>query len=72
MSGPSIKPKRGEPVFAPHPDDEKGIAEGIAEIARGEGIPLTREEVDHWAETGELPERAEKWQAERSSSRRGT
>jgi hypothetical protein len=74
MSGPSSKPKRDgrEPVFVPHPDDLEDVRKGFAELERGEGIALTPEELDRWAETGELPERVEKWAEQRSSSRHGT
>lgn len=75
MSGPSSKPTpdpRKPPVFVPHPDDVENVREGFAELERNEGTALTPEEVNRWAETGELPERAEQWQDERSSSRPGT
>jgi hypothetical protein len=41
MVGPSTKPKRTarkEPIFAPHPDDEADILEGIREAERGEAL----------------------------------
>jgi hypothetical protein len=71
VSTPSTKPKPA-PRVRPHPDDEDDVREGFAEIERGEGIALTPEEAERWAETGDLPEHVKKWQPAPSSSRRGT
>ena len=74
MSGPTAKPKpaKGATVFVPHPDDEADVREGFAELERGEGVTLTREQVERWADAGELPEPVEQWAEPQSSSRRGT
>jgi hypothetical protein len=57
MAGPSTKPKGGEgaPVFVPHPDDIEAVREGLEQAERGEGVRLTAEELERWANTGELP-----------------
>jgi hypothetical protein len=73
MVGPSSKAKqksRKPASFVPHPDDAADVQAGLDEASRGEGVSLTPEQVDRWAETGELPEPVEQW-AE-SSSRRDT
>jgi hypothetical protein len=71
MSTPSPQPMPA-PRVRPHPDDEDDVREGFAEIEGGEGIALTADEADRWAETGELPEHVKKWQPAPSSSRRDT
>jgi hypothetical protein len=38
-------------------EDEANVLAAIEEIDRGEGVELTAEELRHWAETGEWPER---------------
>jgi hypothetical protein len=43
--------------FRPSPEDEANVRAAIAELDRGEGVELTGEELRHWAETGEWPER---------------
>jgi hypothetical protein len=45
------------PRVRPSPDDEAEIRKALEELDRGEGIELTAEELRHWAETGEWPER---------------
>jgi hypothetical protein len=37
-------------------EDEEHLRAGIEAAERGETRPLTREELDRWVETGELPE----------------
>jgi len=68
MTGPSTKPRgnAGPPVSVPHPDDETDVRAGLGEAERGEGVRLTPEELEHWAQTGELP------CLDSSSSRPGT
>jgi hypothetical protein len=39
------------------------VRRGLDEAQRGETVALTKAELDHWAETGELPERIETWAA---------
>jgi hypothetical protein len=41
----------------PSPEDEGKIRRALEELDRGEGIELTADELRHWAETGEWPER---------------
>jgi hypothetical protein len=41
----------------PSPQDEADIREGLAELDRGEGVELRTDELRHWADTGEWPER---------------
>jgi hypothetical protein len=38
------------------PDDE-AICKALARLDHGEGVELTADELRHWAETGEWPER---------------
>jgi hypothetical protein len=38
-------------------EDEASVLAAIGELERGEGVELTAEELRHWAETGEWPER---------------
>jgi hypothetical protein len=56
MSGPASKPKKStrQPAFAPHPDDKADVHTGVAEGDRGEGVQLSHDEVEQWANTGEL------------------
>ena len=57
MSGPSSRPKQKAPApraFVPHPDDVEGVRAGLEEAERGEGRELTPEQLQKWAETGEL------------------
>jgi hypothetical protein len=42
---------------------------GLEEAERGETIALTEAELDHWAETGEFPERVDQWAASFASRR---
>lgn len=60
--GPSAKPKRDSRArtFVPHPDEVKNVREGFAELDRGEGIALTPQEVDRWAETDHYREFTDK------------
>jgi hypothetical protein len=37
------------------------VRAGIEEAMRGEFVDLTAEETRHYIETGELPERVERW-----------
>lgn len=53
--GPAVKAPLQ--LVRPAPEDEADIRAAIEEAERGEGIDLTPEELDHWAETGEWPER---------------
>jgi hypothetical protein len=48
------------------------VRAGLEEAERGETIALTDDELDAWAQTGELPERVQQWHDERLHSRRGT
>ena len=69
MSGPSSRPKREIPpprAFVPHPDDMDAVRAGAEEAERGEGVELTADQLEKWAETGELT------CLESSSSRRGS
>jgi type III secretory pathway component EscV len=51
-----------QPVKASLPPDvEASVREGIKEAQGGEFIDLSREENEHYLETGELPERVERW-----------
>jgi hypothetical protein len=53
-----------EPVEAKLPPEvEADVRAGIEAAMRGETIALTREEAEHYYETGELPERVERWAA---------
>jgi hypothetical protein len=45
-----------QPV-SPSAEDEAEIRTALADLDRGEGVELTTEELRHWAETGEWPER---------------
>lgn len=38
-----------------HPQDSHHVLEGLKEAARGEGVTLTREQLERWAATGEWP-----------------
>jgi hypothetical protein len=53
------------------PEVQASVRAGLEQALRGESIALTPEELDLWAETGELPERVEQWVAS-SPSRRAT
>jgi len=57
---PRSRPQSHQPpsrLVHPSPEDEAEIRAGLAELNRGDGIELTAEELRHWAETGEWPER---------------
>jgi hypothetical protein len=45
-----------KPVHA-SAEDEADIRTALAELDRGDGVELTADELQHWAETGEWPER---------------
>jgi hypothetical protein len=45
------------PRVRPSPEDEAELRKAIEALDRGEGTDLTPEELRHWAETGEWPER---------------
>ncbi len=45
------------------PEVEADVRAGIEAAMRGETIALTREEAEHYYETGELPERGQRWAA---------
>jgi hypothetical protein len=52
---------------------EADVRAGLDEAERGETVALTAGELDHWADTGELPEHVEEWAGiDRSSSPRTT
>jgi hypothetical protein len=51
-----------QPIVAKLPPEVAAdVRAGAAAALRGETIALTREEADHYYETGELPERVERW-----------
>jgi hypothetical protein len=53
-----------EPVQAELPPDvEAQLRAGIEACERGETMRLTAQEAEHYLETGELPERVERWAA---------
>ena len=54
------------PALTAHPDDEADVRAGLEEAERGEGVRLTPEQLEKWANTGELS------CLESSSSRRAT
>jgi hypothetical protein len=59
-----------EPVKAKlSPENARRVREGIGEAQRGEDVDMTDEETDRYIETGELPERVDRWLAESNSSR---
>jgi hypothetical protein len=69
---PRTRPPLGEPVEAKLPADvARQVREGFAEAERGEFVDLSTEETDHYIETGELPERVERW-LDSYDSRRAT
>jgi hypothetical protein len=45
------------PNVRPSAEDEADIRTALAELDRGEVVELTADELRHWAETGEWPER---------------
>ncbi len=64
---PRARP-RPEPVETKLPSDVEGdVRAGIEAALRGETITLTREEAERYYETGELPERVERWAASSDS-----
>lgn len=60
---PRSRPARSaEPVEVTLPPEvAKEVLAGVEEANRGEFADLTREETQHYIETGELPERVERW-----------
>ena len=59
---PRTRSPLGEPIEAKLPPDvARRVREGFAEAERGEFVELSREETDRYIETGELPERVERW-----------
>ena len=44
-------------LVRPSAEEEAEIRAGLADLDRGEGVELTADELRHWAETGEWPER---------------
>lgn len=65
MNAPRIRPQSQPLEHAIGPEDERRVREGIAASDQEDGIDLTAEEVEAWAETGVLPDRAEQWFARR-------
>jgi hypothetical protein len=61
---PRTRPKTPV-VYATDPQDDQRIRKGIAASERGEVFELTPEELKRMGETGELPERFERWAASR-------
>jgi hypothetical protein len=60
------RPRPTEPVRAELPRDvEAQVRAGIEACERGETMALTAEEAERYYETGELPERVERWAASR-------
>jgi hypothetical protein len=55
VMAPGTRPSP-QPV-CPSAEDEAEIRTALAELDRGEGVELTDDELRHWAETGEWPER---------------
>jgi hypothetical protein len=56
---PRTRPVPATPpgLFRPSPEDEANVRAAIAELDQGKGVELTAEELRHWVETGEWPER---------------
>ena len=64
---PSVRPVRADLP----PDVAADVRAGIEEAMRGEFVDLTAEETRRYIETGELPERVERW-LDSSDSRHAT
>jgi hypothetical protein len=47
------------------PEDERRLLDAVEHAAGGETLALTLEETARYCETGELPERVERWAAPR-------
>jgi hypothetical protein len=45
------------PPARPSVEDEADIRTALAELERGQGVELTADELRHWEESGEWPER---------------
>jgi hypothetical protein len=58
---PRARPKPIEAALPPNVEAE--VRAGLEACERGETLPLTREEAEHYYATGELPERAWHWAA---------
>jgi hypothetical protein len=43
------------------PENARRVREGLEQAERGEFADMTAEETRHYIETGELPERIERW-----------
>jgi hypothetical protein len=44
-------------LVRPSAEDEADLRAALTELEGGEGVELTADELRHWAETGEWPER---------------
>jgi hypothetical protein len=59
-------PRLSQPPRAELPKDvEDQVRAGIEASDRGDVMELTSEEAEHYYDTGELPERVERWAASR-------
>jgi hypothetical protein len=59
---PRTRRPLGAPLEAKLPADvARRVREGFAEAERGEFVDPSPEEMDRYIETGELPERVERW-----------
>lgn len=59
---PRTRPPPGEPLEAKlAPEVARQVREGFAEAERGDFVELSADETNHYIETGELPERVERW-----------
>jgi hypothetical protein len=59
---PRTRPKPSELEWsALAPDLRAGIDAGVSSAERGEFADLSPTETEHYLETGELPERVERW-----------
>jgi hypothetical protein len=63
---PRPPPRLRQPPRAELPKDvEDQVRAGIEASDRGDVMELTSEEAEHYYDTGELPERVERWAASR-------
>lgn len=59
---PRTRPRIAEPATADLPADvEELVRAGIEASLRADAMELTAEEAEHYFDTGELPERVERW-----------
>jgi hypothetical protein len=59
---PRARPRIAEPVRADLPPDaEAQVRAGIEASLRDDAMALTADEAEHYYDTGELPERVERW-----------